>query len=124
MANQRPPNILACSLTNSRYKRLTISDNNLTALIRAAALQGFDTASHTVGISPLAQLRKVGLPTNCLHEPDSFLPYHAFSRLLVSGPSKKACWCCARRMPKSEHWPIKAVSSDLRQCANRTCGVR
>lgn len=54
----------------------------MTALIRAAALQGFDTAARAVGVSPQAQLRKVGLPPNCLQEPDTFLPYHAFIRLL------------------------------------------
>jgi len=52
------------------------------ALIRAAALQGFDTAARTVRVSPLAQLRKVGFPVNCLNEPDTFLSYHAFIRLL------------------------------------------
>jgi AraC-like DNA-binding protein len=54
----------------------------MTDLIRAAALQGFDTASRSVRVSPLAQLRKAGLPVNCLKEPDTFLSYHAFIRLL------------------------------------------
>lgn len=54
----------------------------MTALIRAAALQGFEAAAHSVGVSAQQQLRKQGLPQSCLGEPESFIPYAAFMRLL------------------------------------------
>ncbi len=58
------------------------SHASMTALIRAAALQGFETAASTVGVAPQQQLRKVGLPAACLEAPESFIPYAAFMRLL------------------------------------------
>lgn len=54
----------------------------MTALIRAAALQGFETAARSVGVAVLAQLQKQGLPASCLEAPESFIPYAAFMRLL------------------------------------------
>jgi AraC-like DNA-binding protein len=55
---------------------------SMTALIRAAALQGFETAASTAGVAPQQQLQKVGLPASCLEAPESFIPYAAFIRLL------------------------------------------
>lgn len=54
----------------------------MTALIRAAALQGYAAAARTVGVDAQQQLRKLGLPVSCLEEPESFIPYAAFMRLL------------------------------------------
>lgn len=54
----------------------------MTALIRAAALQGYETAARSVGVAAQPQLQKVGLPLACLQEPESFIPYAAFIRLL------------------------------------------
>lgn len=54
----------------------------MTALIRAAALQGYETAARSVGIVAQQLLRKQGLPVSCLEAPESFIPYAAFTRLL------------------------------------------
>jgi AraC-like DNA-binding protein len=56
----------------------------MTALIRAAALQGYDTAARSVGLSVQGQLRMAGIPPQCLQEPESFVSYAAFIRLLES----------------------------------------
>lgn len=63
----------------------------MTALIRAAALQGYETAARAVGVSAQAQLRKAGLPPRCLQEPDSFIPYAAFVKLLEETASSGHC---------------------------------
>lgn len=54
----------------------------MTALIRAAALQGYEAAARSVGVLAQPQLQKLGLPVSCLNESESFIPYAAFIRLL------------------------------------------
>jgi AraC-like DNA-binding protein len=54
----------------------------MTALIRAAALQGYEAAARTVGVVAQQQLEKLGLPVSCLEEPEGFISYAVFIRLL------------------------------------------
>ena len=63
----------------------------MTALIRAAALQGYDTAAQSIGLSATAQLRKVGIAPRALQEPDSFVAYPAFIALLESAARWGRC---------------------------------
>jgi AraC-like DNA-binding protein len=63
----------------------------MTAQIRAAALQGYETAAQTVGVAVQTQLRKAGLPSSCLQDPESFIPYSAFIRLLEETAFQGRC---------------------------------
>ncbi len=54
----------------------------MTTLIRAAALQGYEAAARSIGMDPLAELRKVNLSIRNLIETDNFIAYPAFIRLL------------------------------------------
>lgn len=60
-------------------------------LIRAAALQGYDEAVHDTGICVSAALCAAGLPGDVLSNPEGFVPYDAFARLLEDSAKAGAC---------------------------------
>jgi AraC-like DNA-binding protein len=63
----------------------------MTDLIRCAALQGFEAAARTVGVSAPQQVHRLGLPRACLDEPERFIPYAAFIRLLEETAFQGRC---------------------------------
>lgn len=63
----------------------------MTTLIRAAALQGYETAARSIGRDPLAELRKVNLSIRNLIETDNFIAYQAFIRLLENTAQAGKC---------------------------------
>jgi len=50
--------------------------------IRGATLSGYVKAARDVGLDPRAMLRKLGLPTQCLQDPDVLISHDSFLRLL------------------------------------------
>ncbi|MDT8989619.1 AraC family transcriptional regulator ligand-binding domain-containing protein [Curvibacter sp. APW13] len=60
-------------------------------LIRAAALQGFAEAAREVGLKVPAALRAAGLAPDVLTDPEGFVPYGAFARLLEACAEEAGC---------------------------------
>lgn len=63
----------------------------MTSLIRAVALQGYDSAARSVGVDPAEQLAKVELPPDALTASDNFISYLAFIRLLENTAEAGQC---------------------------------
>jgi AraC-like DNA-binding protein len=63
----------------------------MTSLIRAVALQGYEAATRSVGVDPIAQLAHVDLPPETLVATDNFISYLAFIRLLENTAEAGKC---------------------------------
>lgn len=63
----------------------------MTSLIRAVALQGFESAARSIGVDPFAQLARVDLPPDTLRKSDNFISYLAFMRLLENTAEAGQC---------------------------------
>ena len=63
----------------------------MTSLIRAVALQGYDSAARSVGVDPAVQLARVELPADALVASDNFISYLGFIRLLENTAEAGHC---------------------------------
>ena len=63
----------------------------MTSLIRAVALQGYESAARSVGVNPVEQLARVELPADALVASDNFISYLGFMRLLENTAEAGQC---------------------------------
>jgi AraC-like DNA-binding protein len=72
-------------------------------IVRSASLRGFPELAQSVGIDPLAAMRRVGLPRRCLDDPETRISADAVARLLESCASESGVEDFGLRMASTRH---------------------
>jgi AraC-like DNA-binding protein len=73
----------------------------MTAVVRAASLSNYSEVARSVGLDPLQELRKVGLDSHAVSDPDMRIPARAVSELLAASAEKASCENFGLRMAES-----------------------
>ena len=54
----------------------------MTSLVRSSILEGYEPLALRIGVDPIAELVRVGLPPAALNDPDTFISFGGFIRLI------------------------------------------